>query len=340
MYATLHKVLMITGIMLISGVSTPAAAAGSYDAAADYSKAHKGLAVVVLKGNKVVYERYDNGGEMNQPVGLASGTKSFNCATAVAAQVDGLLTLDEKAADTLTEWQSDPLKSQITIRELLSFSSGIKGDEAEWKAAITSNVYAESVQAPAVYEPGAVYRYDPTQTSAYNELLTRKLKAIGLKEDPLAYLTRRVFLPIGLSVGNWRRDVASNPLMAGGAALTAREWLKYGQFMLNNGAWNGKQILPADKLAECVEPSATFAGYGLNWWLNAPVPKGQITAQFQIPLDGKDIYPGGPTDLYMAAGTGKERLYIIPSQTLVIVRFALMGDRGWDDAQFLKLLGV
>jgi len=340
MHTAILKISLVFGLILSLNASAPAAAAGSYDAAADYSKAHKGLAVVVLKGNKVVYERYDNGGEMNQPVGLASGTKSFNCATAVAAQVDGLLTLDEKAADTLTEWQSDPRKSQITIRQLLEYSSGIKGDEAEWKAAITSNVYADSVQAPALYQPGAGYRYDPPQTSAYTQLLTRKLKVAGLKEDPLAYLTRRVFSPIGLSVGTWRRDVAGNPLMAGGAALTARDWLKYGQLMLNKGTWNGKQILPADKLAECVEPSATFAGYGLNWWLNAPVPKGQVTAQFQIPLDGRDMYPGGPTDMYIAAGAGKERLYVIPSQSLVIVRFALNGDRDWDDAQFLKLMGV
>ncbi len=342
-----RKIVVFISVLVVFGSAIPtytgyAAAQGNaaYKAAADYSTQHKGLAVVIYKSNQIVFERYDNGGSASKVVGLASGTKSFNCATAVAAQVDGLLTLDEKAADTLTEWHADPRKSQITIRQLLAFSSGIKGDEAEWKAAVTSDVYQESIQAPAVYAPGAVYRYDPTQTSAFNELMTRKLKAAKINEDPLAYLTRRLFTPIGLQIGGWRRDIHDNPLMAGGASLTAREWLKYGQFMLAGGLWNGKQILPADKLAECVQPSTTYAGYGLNWWLNAPVPKGQITPEFAIPMDGKDIYPGGPKDLYMAAGTGKERLYVIPSQKMVIVRFAEMGDRGWDDEQFLKLAGI
>jgi CubicO group peptidase (beta-lactamase class C family) len=99
--------------------------ADSLRAAADYLKERNGHAMLVYHRDQLVFEEYFNGWSADQPHRLASGTKSFSGAMLTAAVEDGLLTLDEKVVDTIAEWKDDPRKSQVTIRHLLSLTSGI-----------------------------------------------------------------------------------------------------------------------------------------------------------------------------------------------------------------------
>lgn len=78
-----------------------------YRTAADYSRAAKGVAVLVMKRGEIVFEDYAPGWE-NKPHLLASGTKSFSGVMASCAVEDGLLRLDEKLSDTIVEWKDDP----------------------------------------------------------------------------------------------------------------------------------------------------------------------------------------------------------------------------------------
>ena len=94
--------------------------------AAEYSKEHRGLSVLVMKGDKIVFEDYENGHKANEPWMLASGTKSFTGVMLAAAIEDKLVSgFDEKVSDTITEWKTDKRKSQITLRQLLSLTSGL-----------------------------------------------------------------------------------------------------------------------------------------------------------------------------------------------------------------------
>ncbi len=100
--------------------------ADRYKLAAEYSREFRGLSVLIMKGDKVVFEEYQNGHSADKPWMLASGTKSFSGVMLAAAIEDGLVTsFDEKVSDTITEWKSDPRKARITIRQLLSLTSGI-----------------------------------------------------------------------------------------------------------------------------------------------------------------------------------------------------------------------
>ena len=114
--------------LLAAGICLPNAAFAKVtpaqcDAAAAYSTAHRGLAVLVLEDGKPVCEKYATG-DATTANELWSGTKSFVGIMAAAAVQDGLLTLDERAADTITEWKDDPRKSTITLRQLLTHTSG------------------------------------------------------------------------------------------------------------------------------------------------------------------------------------------------------------------------
>ena len=93
--------------------------------AKEYNRSVGGQTLVVMHQGKVILEDYTNGGKKERFMMLASGSKSFNGIVALAAIEDGIITLDEKVSDSLTEWKEDPLKSLITYRHLLTLTSGL-----------------------------------------------------------------------------------------------------------------------------------------------------------------------------------------------------------------------
>ena len=101
----------------------------NFKKAAEYSHSQHGTGVLVMVRGEILFEDYAPGWTAEKPHLLASGTKSFCGVMAACAVHDGLLTLDERVADTLVEWKDDPRKSRITIRQLLSLSSGIDGGD-------------------------------------------------------------------------------------------------------------------------------------------------------------------------------------------------------------------
>ncbi|MBC7909188.1 MAG: beta-lactamase family protein, partial [Pyrinomonadaceae bacterium] len=270
---------------------------------------------------------------------LASGTKSFVGVMAAAAAEDKLLRLDERVAETITEWKTDARKSKITINELLHLVSGIGGGSIGRPPA-----YADAIEAEAMFETGTKFQYGPAPFQIFGEVMRRKLSS--RKESPLDYLKRRVLDPIGLKVSFWQQGADGNPHLPSGAYLTAREWAKFGIFVKNGGKWNGKQLVSKKLLEQCFVGSKTNPAYGLTFWLNVPGgsrPRDEdqddgmrVRETDRISREG--IYAKAPRDLVMAAGAGKQRLYIIPSLDLVIVRQGRMSR--FDDAEFLaRLLG-
>lgn len=359
-----------------------------YTRAADYSEENGGRAVLIMIGGKTVFERYDNGWSAQKPHPLASGTKSFVGVVAAAAVEDGLLTWDELASDTLTEWKSDPRKCKITVRHLLTLSSGLDPSDAllggrggskllgqgaadrarrlgsQDKA--PDDLFDAALDVPMKHDPGTKFEYGPSHFYAFGELLQRKLAAKHAADPKFpdttfeSYMHRRVLDPIGLKVGWFAEDKAGNPNLPGGCLLTASEWVKFGEMVRLQGKWpqaDGtlKSVVSWETLAECFKPSAMNKDYGLTWWLPASAnPEASLVADGVLGellrrrnesqparrMVGPD---GEPLKVLMAAGLGKQRLYVIPAYDLVVVRFAEATREGrrYDDREFLApILGV
>lgn len=273
---------------------------------AAYSRAHRGVALVVMRDGKIVFEDYT--APAKQPHNLYSGTKSFACAVAVAAADDGILDLDEPVSLTLQEWESDPVLAAITIRQLLTLTSGV---DAGINGTVPS--YRAALKTHSVLTPGTTFRYGPVPFQVFGELMRRKLAHEN--ESFLDYLKRRVLNPIHLRVSYWKIDPDGNPRLPGGAWLTAREWARYGQLLLNRGRWRGQQILDSDLLSECFRGTTANPGYGISLWL--PDRGG-------IALDGRSVRPVLPgIRIIKAEGIDGQRLYIIPERHLVIARQGL-----------------
>ena len=168
-----------------------------------------------------------------------------------------------------------------------------------------------------------------------------KRKLAARKQTPLDYLKQRILDPIGVKLGDWVHDASGNPHIPNGAHLTAAEWIKYGQWLLQEGEWNGKQIVRKDLLHELVKPSDANPGHGLALWLNRPGGQGAVgvAAQRSEPGDKAGwIYRDGCPDLFAALGAGKCRMYVIPSLNLVAVRQGDSERDRFEDNTFLSLL--
>lgn len=332
------------GIAVLAVLGWPApvtisAANFDFEAAARYAARDNGHAVLVAIDGQVVFERYDNGFTAERPQDLHSGTKSF-WGPAIAAMIeDGFVaSLEESVSQTLVEWQSDARKRRITIRHLLDLTAGLAQDvrslQGSERDTLASDLYGHAVGLRTVAEPGARFVYGPSTFYVLGELMKRKLAA--RRQTPLDYLKQRILDPIGLRVAGWVHDRAGNPHMPNGARLTAREWMKFGYFLLDRGRYQGRQVVRADLLR--FEASSVNAGYGFSLWRNAPGGYSSSGRGASSDPQGKGgwIYADGFSDLFMAAGAGGNRLYIIPSRRMLIVR---LGDSArFSDERFLGLL--
>ncbi len=335
---TLQKTIAL--FVLLIAVGAPAAAGqatapakvptpAAIQKALEYSKANNGLSLLVLQNGRLMFEDYHNGYAKDDTHLLASATKSFSGVLLAALVEDKIVSsFDEKVSQTLTEWSADPLKSQITLRQLLNLTSGI--DPGPIGRIVP---YAQALQAKTVNPPGMVFQYGPVPYQVFGEVVKRKLG----KETAIEYLNRRIFRPIELEMPGWRYGQDNNPAMATGASLKASEWAKFGEFLRNRGRWNGRSVVRADQIEELFKPSAANPAFGIGFWL-------EVIADIESEETGRSIRSGAGRApaaksayrIIMSAGAGKQRLYIIEPLGLVVVRQGKPSS--FSDAEFLSRL--
>jgi CubicO group peptidase (beta-lactamase class C family) len=307
--------------------------------AAEYSAAKLGIACLVMIDGKVAFEQYDNGGMAGWPHELASGTKSFTGVVAAIAADDRLLDFDEPVADTIVEWRTDSRKNAITVRQLLSLTAGLQ------TAVGIVPTFADAIAKPANEDPGADFSYGATAYQVFGELLRRKLEPKNVTVEQ--YYRTKLFEPLEMGVARWRTGRDGNPHLPSGISMSARDWAKFGQLVIQQGKWQGQQIVSWKNLSQCFVGSEANPGYGLTWWLAKPVPM-ELVGRERVVRRGTDLYRSkfdAPSDLVLAAGAGNQRLYVCPSLKLVVVRQAvgirqaLTGhDIGYSDVEFLARL--
>lgn len=326
---------VILALAIFSLFARPAAEplpAARIQAAAAFSAAHGGHALLILQNGNILHESYSSGHSRREHHRIYSGTKAFWCLTALAAEKDGILNLNERVSDTITEWQKERAKTKITIRQLLDFSSGI-----EPIFALHENNYKDrtssALKATVVGMPGKSFIYGPASLQVYLEVLARKLRA--KHQTPTRYLERRVLSPLGLGAQRYLPDAKGAPLLASGFMQTARQWATLGTWVLKH------EELAAPRLT-----SSANQAYGFGFWNNRAV---NATNAREVDVEdmldrkwSKQFWRGAclcrdaPKDLIACIGSYGQRLYIIPSRQLIIVRMAQ--DASPDDARFLRLL--
>lgn len=252
------------------------------DAALAYARKHALQAFSVVRGGETLAAEYGAGFAPDKAHPLYSGTKSFWGVAAIYAQRDGLLQLDEPVCETIASWREDPWKRRVTLRMLLSLTSGFGF------GGLGSAVppYARALAMELKNEPGTTFTYGGIPLQVFGAVLVQKVSP----KTPHDYLRARVLEPAGVSVAFWRKLSDGTQPLPTGASLTVDNWLAYGRFVLRERA----------SFAECFAGTKANARYGLGWWLRVA---------------------GAPDDLFYASGSGGQALYVVPSHDVVAVHF-------------------
>lgn len=316
-----------------------------------YSAEKSGDALLVWADGVLILEAYQNGYDPEQRHILTEVSALFPALTILTVAGDSLPALYEPVARVVEEWNSSSQKSRITLSHLLHRTSGLKPSGVGHGAIPT---YEESLTAPMVGEPGEKYRFGPTDMQALGAVLDRTNTGEEMIKEGL-------FLPLGIPGGWWKsvsgkskseasavspQAVKLNMRLHDGAHLRARELGRIGRMLLQGGEWKGETII--ENLRPLTDPTPASPGYGAGVWLNVPLDSipsarfeqfwSEVPESLVLSHDEKRlIYDGASSQMYMAAGRYNQRLYVLPSREMVIVRLG-RADRTWSDKAFLSRL--
>jgi CubicO group peptidase (beta-lactamase class C family) len=285
---------------------------------ASYCEEHKCGAVVVTRHGRIVWERYWGDWDENSTDNSWSMAKSMTDALVGIAIAEGTIeSVDESVADFIPEWRGTD-KEEITLRNLLSMTSGLLWDEEYYQESdvvrmiISDDQTAYAISRPLFHAPGADWYYSSGDTQLFSAVIEA---ATGMEAGQ--YAQEKLFGPIGMEGASWMTDEAGHTMTFCCVYTTARNFARFGYLFLRDGRWNDEQVVPEDWVEESTRASQwENPSYGYYWWL----------------LDFPDV----PEDMYMAMGFQTKRTYIIPSLDIVAVRIGEGDEEAWDDNAFLK----
>jgi CubicO group peptidase (beta-lactamase class C family) len=269
-------------------------------------------AVVVVKEGKVIAERYAREIGVDTPLPGFSMTKSvINALMGILTQ-KGLVTPSMPAP--IPEWRgaTDP-RREIAVEHLLRMTTGLAFDETNSGFDLSSQmVYLHddmagfAATAAMVARPGERWAYSSPSTA----LLARIIRvSVGGPEQSLAFAWRELFNPLGMRNVTLEFDGAGTLEGSTSMLASARDWARFGLLYLNDGVIGGRRILPADWVN--FSAAATLdTDYGAGFWTNRSEHE-HAKAR---------VWMGMPRDAFFASGDLGQRIVIVPSRDLVIVR--------------------
>jgi CubicO group peptidase (beta-lactamase class C family) len=272
-------------------------------------------AVVVVKDGRIVGERYGDGFTADTPLIGWSMTKTVNVAILGTVLGAGKLSLDGK--NLFPEWSGDERRN-ITIADLMAMQSGLAFNEDYGAVSdVTRMLYLEPDMAkfaaskPLVAKIGEKFSYS---TGASVMLARLWQNAVGDEAASLAWPRHALFGPLGMQSAVLEADESGTLTGASYLYATARDWARFGQFLLQDGVWNGRRILPEGFVSMMREPTAASNGvYGKGEvWLEGPGDK-----------KGDGIARGVPADAYWLQGHDGQTVAVVPSKRMVVVRMGL-----------------
>ena len=287
--------------------------AGRLGAVLDTAMAARSAGLRVLRGGRIVAERYAPAWSAERTMDVASVGKSIT-AVLVGMAIDErrIRGLDQPAADFIPEWRGTP-KAAITLRHLMAMTSGLD-DAGLALRNVAGDQRAINAAMPVRDPPGARWRYN---TAAYHLLFHVVGAAVG--EPYEAYARRKLLAPLGMahtevlrSRGQAPRGPVTNYYSA---TSSTRDLGRFGLFALARGIWHGRRLVSEAYFRTMTQTSqALNPAYGLLWWLNSR-PGVSATG-----TDSGLRFPGSPADTIAALGAGGQAVLVVPSLDLVVVR--------------------
>jgi CubicO group peptidase (beta-lactamase class C family) len=306
-----------------------AALYSAYEYAARSDFVTEGLAVV--RRGYVVGEEYFRGYSESTRFASYSVAKSFlSAVVGVAIERGHISGVDQPAYPYFDAWRApgvDERKQVITVRHLLTMQSGLRFTDATSGGIAGTDIEgilnaADSVAyvlaLPLVYDPGTHWNY-----SSGDSILLSGIVQAATGRTVFDFGRERIFDRIGMHSMTWSSDQAGHTIGGWGIGATVRDYARFGYLYLRHGSWSGEALVPEPWIRQSLQPASPSVGwYGFQWWL--------------APTFSNDARNPAPGDTFAAQGLYLQKIFVIPSRDLVVVRVGTdQGTSTWSDTELL-----
>ncbi|WP_299384785.1 serine hydrolase [uncultured Lacinutrix sp.] len=272
----------------------------------DYLEEKNTKGFIVLHNGKIVIENYFNNHDVESNWYWASAGKTLTTAISGIAQDENLININNKVSDYLgTGWTSASIAKEqlITCENLLSMTTGL--DDS-----LGDSVLPENLQ----------YLEDAGQRWSYHNVFVKMQDVIAIASNQSwsNYFNTKLRDKIGMS-GVW---IPFSDLSVYWS--NTRSMARFGLLMSVNGKWETSQIIPENFINEATSTSQDInKAYGYLWWLNGKNSYHLPQSQFEF---NGELIPNAPSDMFAALGKNDQKIYVVPSKDLVIVRMGEAAD--------------
>lgn len=274
-------------------------------------------AIVVVHHGRIVAESYGPGFDDKTPLIGWSMTKTVNAILTGRAALMGLLSVDDK--NLFPEWAKDERK-EISLKSIAGMESGLAFNEDYGDVSdVTRMLYLQpdmakfTISQPLVAKPDSQFNYS---TGASVVMARYWMNKMPDKATALAFPRKELFNPLGMQSAVLELDQTDT--FAAGSYLyaSARDWARIGQFLLQDGVWDGTRLVSGDFMKMMRTANSTSNGVytQMQTWLTGPGE--EPNASF-----------GAPADTFWLQGHDGQTVAIVPSRDLVVVRMGLTPSR-------------
>jgi CubicO group peptidase (beta-lactamase class C family) len=292
----------------------------------------KTRAVVVVYDGQLIAERYAPGFGLNTPQLGWSMSKSVTNALVGMLVKKGKLQLDSPAP--VPEWQqTDDPRQKITLDQLMRMSAGLEFSEeyAPFSDAVymfydSDDFAAYAAAKPLATEPDTKWNYSSGTANIISRIVRQAIEKDH--DNYYEFIFKEFFAKIGMFSALIEPDPSGTFVGSSYTFATPLDWARFGQLYLQDGIWEKERILPEGwvNYTTTPTPGAPKGEYGAMFWLNAGASKD--------PTDR--MMPSAPRDTFYARGFQEQRLFIIPSRKLILVRFGATSiQSAWNDDAFV-----
>jgi CubicO group peptidase (beta-lactamase class C family) len=288
-------------------------------------------ALLIVRGGRIVYERYAEG------FGPTSRFQSWSMAKSVTQSLVGILVRMGKlvvdAPAPVPAWQTpgDP-RGKVSLDDLLHMTSGLGNEDGFDTGALFVGevLFGRGARDPAgfaeavdvVHPPGTHWAYS-TGTSMIVAAIAGRAMGEG-ERDRLGFMRRELFLPLGMKTVVPEFDSAGQFMGGGFFHASAEDWARFGYLYLRDGVWEDRRILPEGWVdySRTPAPADNNGVHGAHLWVNAEPAEGQWK-----------MYPGAPASAFGAEGSEHQAVVMVPTHDLVVVRLGTLQATDYDESR-------
>lgn len=274
----------------------------------DYLQLKNTKSFMILVNGRIVMENYFNGHSATTAWYWASAGKTLTATITGIAEQEGFINTNNKVSNYIgTGWTSAPLAKEnlITCKHLLTMTSGL--DDT-----LGDDVSPANLQ--YVADAGSRWAYH----NVYVKLQDIVAQTTG--QTWTNYFNTKLRDKLGMTGGLWVNGTDGTRTYWS----TTRNMARFGLMALNKGKWNGTTVINESYFtSETTTSQSINQSYGYLWWLNGKSSFRLPQSQFQF---NGSIIPSGPGDMYAALGKNDQKIYVIPSKKMVVIRMGEAAD--------------